>query len=67
MVLEREATREQVVEWAMHFIKCDELEIVDIIARDLLRIDGGLDMLESPGVYLYSLDDIKKWIADHNN
>jgi len=66
-VLKEESTREEVVDWAMHFIECDDLEIVDFVAWDLLKVVGGLDMIESPDVYLYSFEDIRKWISDYQN
>lgn len=66
-VLREESTREEVVDWAIHFIESDELEIVDSFAWEFLKIVGGLDMIEFPDVYLYSVDDIKKWISDYCN
>lgn len=66
-VLKEEATREEVVDWAMHFIECDDLEIVDFVAWDLLKVVGGLDMIVSPDVYLYSFEDIRKWVSDYQN
>lgn len=63
-ILREELTREEVIDWALHFIENDELKIVDHIAWEYLKIVGGLDMIESPGVYLYSLDDIIEWISD---
>lgn len=66
-VLMEEATREEVSDWAMHFIESDELEIVDFVAWDLLKAVGGLDIIESPDVYLYSFEDIRKWILDNIN
>lgn len=66
-VLKEEATREEVVDWAMHFIECDDLEIVDFVAWDLLKVVGGLDMIVSPDVYVYSFEDIRKWVSDYQN
>jgi hypothetical protein len=51
----------------MHFIECDDLEIVDFVAWDLLKVVGGLDMIVSPDVYLYSFEDIRKWVSDYQN
>ncbi len=32
----------------------------------ILKIVGGVDMIESPDVYLYTFDDIRKWISDNS-
>lgn len=66
-VLREELTREEVVDWAIHYIEWDGLEIVDFEAWEFLKTVGGLDMIEFPDVYLYSFDDIKNWISDHCN
>jgi len=64
-VMREESSREEVVDWAMNFIDCDEMEITDFVAWDFLKVVGGLDMIASPDEYLYSHDDIKKWISDY--
>lgn len=64
-VLREESTREEVVDWALHFITCDDLEIVDFAAWRFLKVVGGLDLLASPNDYLYSFEDIKSWILDY--
>ena len=63
-VLNNSLTREEVADWAMRFIEDDEADIKDFHAWELLKQVGAIDMIESPDNYLYSDDDIKKWITD---
>lgn len=63
-ILDERLSREQVVDWAMEFINNDEMELTDFQAWELLKRTGGVDAIESPDVYLYSFDDIKRWIAE---
>jgi len=65
-ILTEELTREQVVDWAMPIIEYDEIEVKDLEAWEFLKIVGGVDMIEYPDVYLYTLDDIRKWILDNS-
>lgn len=66
-VLMGELTREQVTNWAMFFIDNDELEISDFSAWEFLKDVGGLDVIEAPDIYLYSFEDINKWILEHTS
>lgn len=57
-------SREDVTDWAMKYVEDDEMQITDLKAWELLKQVGGIDLIESPDNYLYSDDDIRKWISD---
>lgn len=63
-ILMQESTREEIADWAMGFIDDDDIEITDFSAWELLKTAGGVDLINCPEEYLYSHEDIRKWIAD---
>lgn len=63
-ILLQESKREEIADWAMEFIEDDDLEITDFNAWELLKTAGGVDVIKSPEEYLYSHEDIRKWIED---
>jgi len=63
-ILMQESTREEITDWAMRFINDDDIEITDFGAWELLKTAGGVDVIKHPEEYLYSYDDIRKWITD---
>lgn len=66
-ILNHRLTREQVADWAMAFIKNDEVDIKDFNAWELLKQVGAIDIMESPNNYLYSVEDIKQWITEYTD
>ena len=66
-ILMQESTREEIADWAMGFIEDDGIEITDFSAWELLKTAGGIDVIKRPEEYLYSHEDIRKWIADALN
>lgn len=63
-ILIQVATREEIADWAIGLIDNDDIEIIDFSAWELLKTVGGVDMMKCPEEYLYSHEDIRKWIAD---
>ncbi len=63
-ILDRTISRDEIVNWAMEYIECDDLEVVNLENWKLLVAIGGLDLIEKPNVYLYSDDDIREWIRE---
>jgi len=66
-ILSGKLSREDVADWAMKYIEDDEVRIIDFKAWELLKQVGGIDLPESPEIYLYTEEDIRKWISDSSN
>jgi hypothetical protein len=63
-IVDDNISREQVSNWAMDYINNDEIHVADTKAWDLLMKVGSVELMNNPKEYLYSVDDIKKWIRD---
>jgi hypothetical protein len=61
-VLKGELTREEVSNWASHYVMADYPTIDDEIVWDFLKIICGIDLLDSPTSYLHTDEDINDWI-----
>ena len=61
-------SRESVSEWAMEYIKNDkDIDIKDINAWHYLVAISVIDLMISPGKYLYTKEDINDWINKFSN
>lgn len=62
-VLRNEVAREEVADFAMHFITNDTYyDIRDKYVLSLLELASGIDLKDSPTDYLHNEEDIMEWI-----
>lgn len=66
-VIDNEITRVEVGNWALDFILNDDnVEIRNIKAWHYLVSISSIDEMITSNEYLYSIEDIKKWIKESN-
>lgn len=62
-VIYGELSREEVSDWAFKYIENDnEVEVTDIDAWHYLVSVSCIAEMIPPGIYLYSIEDIKTWL-----
>lgn len=60
-------TREAVADWASEYIRNDDIiEVTDLEAWEYLVTVSGLDLMVSPGKYLFSTGDVQTWIEGYS-
>lgn len=64
-VLEGKLQRSSVADWAMEYIRNDDVEVNNISDWDLLKLVGSLDLFSMCNEYLYTNDDILAWINEY--
>lgn len=66
LILSGKNTREEVCEWASNYIRNDDIiELNDIEAWHFLVAISKIDEMIFPDIYLYSIDDIKEIMKEH--
>ncbi|WP_254610270.1 DNA-binding protein [Bacillus tequilensis] len=64
-VLNEQATREEVSDWAGTYVYADDPEGEDDRVWDMLILLSGIDLKDSPETYLHSTDDLNDWIKQY--
>lgn len=60
-------TRDDVSTWSLEIIDNDDVEINDLKAWELLKVVGSIDLYDSPDTFLYTDEDIRKWISEYSS